>query len=73
MGQSRVKLSTNDKVALIGNLSTMLTAGIPILEAVDSLAKDVKGNQKKDSRYTSRRSDTGEKSPYYPCQVSTGI
>ena len=47
MNTSRVRLSTNDKVALIGNLSTMLTAGIPILEAVDSLSEDVKGNQKK--------------------------
>ncbi|MBI2103424.1 type II secretion system F family protein [Candidatus Woesebacteria bacterium] len=47
MAESRVKLGTNDKIALIGNLSTMLTAGIPILEAVDSLASDVKGNQKK--------------------------
>ena len=47
MKGSRVGLSTNDKIALIGNLSTMLKAGIPILDAVDSLAEDVKGNQKK--------------------------
>lgn len=45
--ESKVKLSTNDKIALIGNLSTMLTSGIPILEAVQSLSVDVKGNQKK--------------------------
>ena len=47
MAESKVGLSINDKVALIGNLSTMLKAGIPILDAVDSLAEDVKGNQKK--------------------------
>jgi type II secretory pathway component PulF len=47
MSESRLKLSTNEKITLIGNLSTMLSAGIPILEAVESLSKDVKGNQKK--------------------------
>ncbi|OGM05881.1 hypothetical protein A2125_00975 [Candidatus Woesebacteria bacterium GWB1_43_5] len=47
MAENRIGLGTNDKIALIGNLATMLTAGIPILEAVESLSVDVKGNQKK--------------------------
>lgn len=42
-----ISLSTNEKLALISNLSTMLTAGIPILEVVESLREDSKGNQKK--------------------------
>lgn len=42
-----LSLSSNDKIALIGNLATMLGAGIPILEAVDSLLADSKGNSKK--------------------------
>jgi len=40
-------ISNNDKLALIGNLSTMLTAGIPILETVKSLAEESKDNLKK--------------------------
>lgn len=42
-----VSLSNTDKLSLISNLGTMLTAGIPILEAVESLLEDVKGGQKK--------------------------
>lgn len=42
-----VSLSTKEKLAMISNLSTMLTAGIPILESVESLNEDSKGNQKK--------------------------
>jgi type IV pilus assembly protein PilC len=42
-----VSLSGTDKLSLISNLSTMLTAGIPILEAVDSIREDSKGNPKK--------------------------
>lgn len=42
-----ISLSNNDKLSVISNLSTMLTAGIPILEAVESLLEDSKGNQKK--------------------------
>lgn len=47
MNFRRVTLSTTEKIALIGNLSTMLGAGIPILDAVDSLLADIKGNPKK--------------------------
>lgn len=42
-----ITLSGNDKLALVSNLATMLSAGIPILETVDSLLEDAKGNQKK--------------------------
>ncbi len=42
-----LSLSTNDKLAIISNMHTMLGAGIPILEVVDSLLEDAKGNQKK--------------------------
>jgi type IV pilus assembly protein PilC len=42
-----VRLSAGDKIALISNLSTMLTAGIPILEAVNDLMEDSKGGTKK--------------------------
>ncbi|HKC04986.1 MAG TPA: type II secretion system F family protein [Patescibacteria group bacterium] len=40
-------LSSGDKIALISNLSTMLTAGIPILDAVNNLLEDSKGNNRK--------------------------
>jgi type II secretory pathway component PulF len=40
-------LSNGDKIALVSNLHTMLAAGIPILETVDSLLQDSKGTQKK--------------------------
>lgn len=43
----RIRLSAGDKIALISNLSTMLSAGIPILEAVANLSEDSKGNIKK--------------------------
>src|ERR1700759_5765145 len=42
-----VSLSDSDKIALISNFHTMLAAGIPILETVDSLLEDSKGSQKK--------------------------
>lgn len=47
MNMSKITISNNDKLSLISNLSTMLTAGIPILETVDSLLEDAKGNVKK--------------------------
>ncbi len=46
MKTSNIRLSTNEKVGLIKNLHTMLAAGIPILEAVESLLEDSKGNSK---------------------------
>jgi type II secretory pathway component PulF len=42
-----IRLKSGEKIALISNLSTMLSAGIPILDAVSSLIEDAKGNQQK--------------------------
>lgn len=42
-----ITLSTNDKIGIVSNMNTMLAAGIPILEVVDSLLEEAKGNQKK--------------------------
>ncbi len=43
----KISLKSGDKLALLGNFSTMITAGIPLLETVDSLLEDSKGNAKK--------------------------
>ncbi len=43
----KLRIKNNDKLALLGNLATMITAGIPILETVDSLLEDSKGNTKR--------------------------
>lgn len=45
--QSKITLKTSEKIGLISNLSTMLSAGIPILEIVNSLLEDAKGNTKR--------------------------
>ncbi len=42
-----IRLSGSDKITLISNLSTMLAAGIPIMEAVRSIKQESKGNQRK--------------------------
>lgn len=47
MNYNNLTLANNDKLGLIGNLSTMLSAGIPILESVNSLLEDSKGNTQK--------------------------
>jgi type II secretory pathway component PulF len=47
MDYKNLTLSGAEKIGLVSNLATMLTAGIPILEAVDSLLEDIKGSQKK--------------------------
>jgi type II secretory pathway component PulF len=44
---SNLRLTGKEKLSIITNLATMLTAGIPLLETIDSLLKNVKGNQKK--------------------------
>ncbi len=44
---AKIKLSASEKIGLISNLSTMLSAGIPILDAVYSIREDTKGNVKK--------------------------
>ncbi len=42
-----VHLSPSDKLNLISNLETMLSAGIPLLDTVDTMIEEVKGGQKK--------------------------
>jgi len=42
-----VTLKSSEKLGFIGSLATMLSAGIPILEVVNSLREDAKGGQKK--------------------------
>jgi type IV pilus assembly protein PilC len=39
-----ITLTNEDKLVLVGNLGTMLSSGISILESVESLAEDAKGN-----------------------------
>lgn len=39
-----ITLSTSEKISFISNLSTMLGAGISIIEIIDSLMEDAKGN-----------------------------
>jgi type II secretory pathway component PulF len=43
---SRISLKGGEKISFITNLSTMLSAGIPIIDAVDSLLEDTKGGQR---------------------------
>ncbi len=47
MNTQNISLSNSDKIMLVSNMYTMLSAGIPILETIDSLLQDAKGNQKK--------------------------
>lgn len=47
MNKKRLNISTSDKLELISNLATMLAAGLSILEIVESLSEDAKGNQRK--------------------------
>ncbi|HUQ84943.1 MAG TPA: type II secretion system F family protein [Candidatus Limnocylindrales bacterium] len=42
-----ITISTKDKIGLMSNLYTMLSAGIPILETVNSILEDTKGNLRK--------------------------
>ncbi len=43
---SKIRLKTKEKLSLFSDLSTMLGAGIPILDAVESLQKDAEGTMK---------------------------
>jgi len=47
MKLNNLHISAQEKISLIGNLTTLLAAGIPILEAIESLLEDSKGTQKK--------------------------
>lgn len=44
---SRIRLKSKERLSLFSDLATMLTAGIPILEAVESLESDATGNMRK--------------------------
>lgn len=43
----KLRLSSREQLALFTDLSTMLTAGIPLLESIESLEPDARGNLKK--------------------------
>jgi len=43
---TKVTISASEKISLVGNMATMLSAGIPILEVVNSLLEDSKGGIK---------------------------
>lgn len=58
MNTKNVTLSNNDKITMVSNMYTMLSAGIPILETISSLLEDAKGNQKK--LLTTLRDDLGQ-------------
>lgn len=47
MKKNNVHLSANEKLTLFNNIATMISAGIPILETVDSLLEDSKGGTQK--------------------------
>jgi type IV pilus assembly protein PilC len=47
MSTKNLRISNNEKLSLFSSLSTMINAGIPILESLDSLLDDSKGNTKK--------------------------
>ena len=42
MTKYRISLSNSEKISFLSNLSTMLAAGISILEAIDALLEDSK-------------------------------
>ncbi|MCX6793905.1 MAG: type II secretion system F family protein [Candidatus Gottesmanbacteria bacterium] len=47
MNEQNTTLNNSEKIGLMGNLATMLSAGIPILDVVNSLLEDSKGGQRK--------------------------
>lgn len=60
-----ITLSSTEKIGLVSNFATMLTAGISILEVVDSLLEDAKGNQKK--LLQTLREDLSQGNQVYTC------
>lgn len=42
-----ITLSNNDKLGMLSDLGTMLSAGIPLFESVNALLEDAKGNHRK--------------------------
>lgn len=47
MDYKKITISGSDKLNLLSNIATMMSAGIPILETVDSLLDESKGNIRK--------------------------
>ncbi len=47
MKTENITLSNDDKLSTLSDLGTMLSAGIPLLESVEALLEDARGNQKK--------------------------
>lgn len=47
MSTKNITISGNERLSLLSTLSTMINAGIPILETIDSIIEDSKGNTKK--------------------------
>lgn len=47
MAFGQVRLSAEEKIGLVSNLSTMLKAGIPIADTIAALLEEAKGNQRK--------------------------
>ncbi len=47
MNTEHLTISNNEKLNILSDLSTMLSAGIPLLESVNALLEDSKGNQRK--------------------------
>ncbi len=47
MKPNNIKISNNEKLSFYSTMSTMISAGIPILEVIDSILEDSKGNTKK--------------------------
>lgn len=47
MKDKNISISGAEKLGLISNLSTLISAGIPILPSIDSLLEDAKGGSKK--------------------------
>lgn len=47
MKELRVRISSTEKLSFLSNLSTLISAGIPILSSVESLLEDAKGGLKK--------------------------
>lgn len=65
MKTENITLSNNDQLSMISTFSTLINAGIPILETVDSLLEDSKGNMKKILEST--REDLVQGKPLHLC------
>lgn len=65
MKTENITLSNNDQLSMISTFSTLINAGIPILETVDSLLEDSKGNMKKVLEST--REDLIQGKPLHLC------